>query len=204
MASQLSFKFSIMHCNTEENIQHRVWEETEGWLTGVSSLEWFFFPKAYFVHVYLIPSWSIQCSLLEACRDCKKHFQFMRDIDEKWTGHRKQEAFAWQKAGCQLFSQPTEIVCWSRVLRTWRNGADYSLRLSTTLLFQCISMTFILEWKKESSGPRKAVWVRKNMNRKKKNMQINFSKHALNINRAALPQNFLQTDQFKHNSLHTL
>lgn len=34
-----------------------------------------------------------------------------------------------------------------------------------------------------------------------KNMQINTSKHILNISRAACPQNFLRTDQFKHHSL---
>lgn len=48
---------------------------------------------------------------------------------------------------CLLVPSPEDLKEW----------ADYSLRLSTTLLFQCISMTFILEWKKESSGPRKAV-----------------------------------------------
>lgn len=32
-------------------------------------------------------------------------------------------------------------------------------------------------------------------------MQINTSKHILNISRAACPQNFLRTDQFKHNYL---
>ena len=51
---------------------------------------------------------------------------------------------------------------------------------------------FIHKFNKVSNDLRKVVWVQKN---------IKASKHMLNINRAALSENFLKTDQFKHKCL---
>ena len=57
--------------------------------------------------------------------------------------------------------------------------------------FTSVSM-YLRTCNKESNDPRKVVWVQKN---------IKASKHMLNINRAALSENFLKTDQFKHKCL---
>ena len=55
-------------------------------------------------------------------------------------------------------------------------------------------MYFTHKRNEESSDPRKAVQVQKNMH-------IDVRKRMLDINRAALSQNSLRTDQLKHSSL---